>query len=77
MGVGRGEGAMTKPTITIEDIIAYHEREAKRRGRLAAALRNDARKFPHSDYLARAEVHAAAAAAHREAAALLRKGLDE
>ncbi len=57
---------MSKPTITIEDIIAYHEEQARVWG-----------LFERIGTGTWADSAQAAAAAHREAAALLRKGLDE
>ncbi len=62
---------MTKPTITIEDIIAYHEAEAERYAVWSFFFYSRRRDKTVAEW------HAHAAASHREAAALLRKGLDE
>lgn len=67
---------MSKPTITIEDIIAYHEAQAAANEQWARWW-DDADESvggPRREETAR---YIKAAAAHREAAALLRKGLDE
>lgn len=61
---------MSKPTITIEDIIAYHEAQALK-------CREIAEEWAVAMYKRRWSLLMAQAAAHREAAALLRKGLDE
>lgn len=61
---------MSKPTITIEDIIAYLEDLARHRDGMVWYYT----KYHDTD---EAEKSRKAAAAHREAAALLRKGLDE
>ena len=60
---------MTKPAITIEDIIAYHEWRAK--DFVLAA--EDCRACRNERTASR---HDLRAAAHREAAALLRKEAD-